>query len=84
MHANVVFAHDLIESLRSFLLIQKNQNFNPTTGGNQEPNMPVCRSFSVGMASARMPVHPCIWLGPTRRHGIKSCALNESIQHKIE
>ena len=74
MHANVVFAHDLIESLRSFLLIQKNQNFNPTTGGNQEPNMPVCRSFSL----------PPIWLGPTRRHGIKSCAWNESIQHKIE
>ena len=78
----------IIESLRSFVLTVPSPKRLAQAGTkepkNQEPNMPVCRSFSVGMASARMPVHPCIWLGPTRRHGIKSCAWNESLQHKIE
>ena len=27
-------------------------------------------------ASAHMPGHPRIWLGPTRRHGIKFCEMN--------
>ena len=27
-------------------------------------------------ASAHMPGHPRIWLGPSRRHGIKFCEMN--------
>jgi hypothetical protein len=55
-------------------LIQKNQNFNPTTGGNQEPNMlpPTCRATPAFGSGQRAGTELSLALGMSR------------LQHKIE
>jgi hypothetical protein len=49
-------------------LIQKNQNFNPTTGGNQEPNMlpPTCRPTPAFGSGQRAGTELSLALGVSR------------------